>query len=99
MDFFVGARMHACIGAFSSGVPVVPLAYSRKFNGLFESLNYRHFGDCKKDSLEQALTKVQTAFDNRHALKAEVVAGNQIAQTKLAKYENYLADVLKDLNG
>lgn len=99
MDFFVGARMHACIGAFSGGVPVVPLAYSRKFNGLFESLNYHHFGDCKKDSLEQALTKVQTSFDNRHALKAEVDAGNQMAKTKLAKYENYLADVLKGLNG
>ena len=53
MDFFVGARMHACIAAFSSGIAVVPLAYSRKFNGLFESLNYPHFGDCRKDS-EQA---------------------------------------------
>lgn len=99
MDFFVGARMHACIGAFSSGVPVVPLAYSRKFNGLFESLNYSHFGDCKKDSLEQALGKVQTCFDNRHALQAEVAAGNLIAKTKLAKYEGYLAEVLKDLHG
>jgi polysaccharide pyruvyl transferase WcaK-like protein len=99
MDFFVGARMHACIGAFSSGVPVVPLAYSRKFNGLFESLNYSHFSDCKKDSLEQALAKVQTCFDNRQALQAEVAAGNQIAKTKLAKYESYLAEVLKDLHG
>ena len=41
MDFFAGARMHACIAAVSSGVPVYPLAYSRKFNGLFvETLGY-----------------------------------------------------------
>ena len=26
LDFFTGSRMHACIAAFSSGVPVVPLA-------------------------------------------------------------------------
>ncbi len=31
LDFFAGSRMHACIAAFSSGVPVVPIAYSRKF--------------------------------------------------------------------
>lgn len=99
MDFFVGARMHACIGAFSSGVPVVPLAYSRKFNGLFESLNYSHFGDCKKDTLAQALAKVQTGYENRLSLQTEVAAGNEIAQTKLAKYENYLTAMLKDING
>jgi len=99
MDFFVGARMHACIGAFSSGVPVVPLAYSRKFNGLFESLNYHHFGDCKKDSLEQALAKVQSGFFNRRVLQAEVAVGNGIARARLDRYENYLADVLKDING
>jgi len=26
LDFFCGSRMHACIAAFSSGVPVVPVA-------------------------------------------------------------------------
>ena len=40
MDCFIGARMHATIGAFSSGVAVIPFSYSRKFEGLFESLNY-----------------------------------------------------------
>jgi hypothetical protein len=57
MDFF-GARMHACIAAFSSGVPVVPLAYSRKFNGLFTALEYPHYGDCKAATTEQILDLV-----------------------------------------
>ncbi len=35
--FFVGARMHACIGALSQGVPTVGLGYSDKFIGVFES--------------------------------------------------------------
>ena len=40
LDFLVAGRMHACIGAFSAGVPVVPTAYSRKFAGLFDQLDY-----------------------------------------------------------
>lgn len=41
LDFLVAGRMHACIAAFSSGTPVVPIAYSRKFTGLFGMLGYR----------------------------------------------------------
>lgn len=40
LEFFTGARMHATIGAISSGVPTVPVAYSRKFSGVFGSLGY-----------------------------------------------------------
>jgi len=37
-DFFIGSRMHACIGALSQGVPCVGIAYSMKFAGVFESV-------------------------------------------------------------
>ena len=37
-DFFVGSRMHACIGALSQGIPCVGVAYSMKFRGVFESV-------------------------------------------------------------
>jgi polysaccharide pyruvyl transferase WcaK-like protein len=40
MDFFIGARMHSTIAAFSTNVPFVALAYSRKFSGLFGTVNY-----------------------------------------------------------
>jgi hypothetical protein len=40
LDFLIGARMHATIAAFSSGVPVVPISYSRKFEGLYGALGY-----------------------------------------------------------
>lgn len=40
MDIFLGARMHATIGALSSGVPCIPLSYSKKFEGLFGNLDY-----------------------------------------------------------
>lgn len=37
-DFFLGSRMHACIGALSQGIPAVGLAYSGKFDGLFATV-------------------------------------------------------------
>lgn len=70
MDFFMGARMHATIGAFSSGVPVVPMAYSRKFNGLFvDTLQYDSMVDMKKQSDEEILSVIKEAFSRRLELK------------------------------
>jgi polysaccharide pyruvyl transferase WcaK-like protein len=36
-DWFAGSRMHATIGALSSGVPAASLAYSGKSQGVFET--------------------------------------------------------------
>lgn len=70
MDFFMGARMHATIAAFSSGVPVCPMAYSRKFNGLFEdTLQYPHMVDLKGCGNEEALEIIKRSFKNRERLK------------------------------
>lgn len=73
MDFFMGARMHSTIAAFSTGVPVVPMAYSRKFNGLFaDTLSYSHLADMKKDNNSEILQLIQESFSNREALKTEI---------------------------
>lgn len=93
LHFFTGARMHACIGAFSSGVPVVPMAYSRKFNGLFSSLGYHHLADLKAHDTETALQHVLQGLDRRQALAVEVRAGNALAQQKLQRYEDYLVEL------
>lgn len=73
MDFFSGARMHACIGAFSAGVPVVPMAYSRKFNGLFgDTLNYSWMADCVNVETEQVYNTIIQGFNERKILKEEI---------------------------
>jgi polysaccharide pyruvyl transferase WcaK-like protein len=36
--FFMGSRMHSCIAAMSQCVPTVGLAYSNKFQGVFDSI-------------------------------------------------------------
>lgn len=97
MEFFVGARMHACIGAFSSGVPVFPLAYSRKFNGLFGSLGYTHMGDCLAESAEQLMQRIIQSLEQRDLLKQAVDKGNQLAQQKIETYVAYVAQQLGKL--
>lgn len=70
LDFFMGARMHSTIAAFSSGVPVVPMAYSRKFNGLFEdTLDYHYMTDLKTQTTDEILSAIKDAFDKRSELK------------------------------
>ena len=70
LDFFIGARMHATIAAFSSGVPVIPMAYSRKFNGLFEeTLDYHYMVDLKQISNEDVLKTITSAFEQREQLE------------------------------
>lgn len=71
LDFFIGARMHATIAAFSAGVPVLPMAYSRKFNGLYkETLNYNYLIDLKQDSMNQTINMVQESFNKRNEIKS-----------------------------
>lgn len=58
MDYFTGARMHSTIAAFSSMVPVIPMSYSRKFNGVYSESGYPYIIDMKKEkSIENAIAK------------------------------------------
>ncbi|MET0843639.1 MAG: polysaccharide pyruvyl transferase family protein [Mycetocola sp.] len=38
----IGARMHACLNALSTGVPAIAMAYSRKFEPLLNSVDWPH---------------------------------------------------------
>lgn len=98
MDFFMGARMHACIAAFSTEVPVVPMAYSRKFAGLFGSLGYEHTVDCTAESAEDITERIFTAYENRAILAEEVRTSLALGQKKLGAYEAALGDLLAQLS-
>jgi len=99
LDFFCGARMHACIAAFSSGVPVVPMAYSRKFRGLFSALDYSHVADCTVDSQDAVISRIINAFDNRDALREEIARSLNLANQRLATYEDCLASTVRKVIG
>ena len=97
MDFFMGARMHACIAAFSSGVPVVPMAYSRKFAGLFGALGYNETVDCTTQSAEDILTRIFDAFDRRDELAQSQKSALATGLEKLSRYEVALGDLMERL--
>lgn len=99
LDFFMGARMHACIAAFSSGVPVVPMAYSRKFEGLFGSLGYGYTVDCTTDSSEDILTRIWEAYENRSSVASEMRSALNRGLERLDVYEMALEDLSVSLNG
>lgn len=99
LDFFAGARMHACIAAFSTGVPVVPLAYSRKFEGLFGSLGYHRSVDCRSESAETVLAKLEAGFDAREELAEEIAVAIELGQKRLARYVDALERLLADAAG
>lgn len=93
LDFFIGARMHATIAAFSSLVPVVPMAYSRKFNGLFvETLNYKHIVDMKTDTTTSTLDKIKETYRKRIELRDEI---GRINETIVAANKQNLIEDLK----
>lgn len=97
LDFFLGARMHACIAAFSSGVPVLPMAYSRKFEGLFGTLGYDAIADCKADDRETVLAKLADALEDPAGLSAKIEAGLTEGKARLTRYEDLAASLMKEL--
>lgn len=95
MDFFTGSRMHACIAAFSSCVPVVPIAYSRKFKGLFnETLDYHHVAEPQTENIDQIMEKLIYGFENRDELRNQIDNRMKDVKILLYNFKNDLADNL-----
>jgi polysaccharide pyruvyl transferase WcaK-like protein len=72
-DLFLGSRMHACIAALSQCVPAIGLAYSRKFQGVFESIKMGELviDLCEYD--ENSVIKfIDKVYQKRLRLKAQL---------------------------
>lgn len=96
LDFFMGARMHACIAAFSSGVPVVPMAYSRKFEGLFGTLGYDALTDCKAQDAETIRATIMAAYDDRDALARKAASCLATGLERLKVYEREVSRLMDE---
>lgn len=96
LDFLVAGRMHACIAAFSSGVPVVPVAYSRKFAGLFEGvLDYPHLVPVKGLDTETAVAFTLEKLDARDAIRADIQRGSVGVADLLDRYRQALTELFQ----
>ena len=89
--------MHACIGAYSSGTPVVPVAYSRKFGGLFGMLGYETMIPVTGMTDDEALRFTDDALDRRHELAATAAEGMARVSAMLDGYRTILRDLFRDL--
>ena len=69
-DFFMGARMHACIAAISQCVPTMVMAYSKKAAGVMGRIGV---GDVVADlrilDLPQCMEQLDTLFNQRAAIR------------------------------
>lgn len=74
-DFFIGSRMHACIAALSQCIPAVPIAYSRKFIGVMESVGVESYvaDPCALES-GAILEIIDKAFEDRTAIAEKLRA-------------------------
>lgn len=80
-DFFIGSRMHACIGAVSCTVPTVPLAYSRKFIGIWNKLSLGYcVRDLKTEKNDFIIQHVDNALAKRNDIKEVLI--NEIPKLK-----------------
>jgi colanic acid/amylovoran biosynthesis protein len=96
LDLLVASRMHATIAAVSSGVPVIPLAYSRKFSGVMRSVDYPLVSDLLSEDVDIVVNAVEQALDNLSELRAAASNSSAIAQSRLERYQSYLTELLID---
>ena len=91
MNVFIGSRMHATIAAVSSGVVTIPLAYSMKFQGLFELIEYKNVVDLQKLSTKQALEETKSLVLNMTKLENDVEHSMMVCK----KYKSITKNQLK----
>ena len=72
-SWFCGTRMHSTIGALSSGVPTLGLAYSGKFQGVFASADQeKAVVDARGDNEQEIFDHIMTSWANREATRKEL---------------------------
>lgn len=84
MDIFIGARMHATIAAFSTGVATIPVAYSRKFSGLYNNVDYPYIVDLIENDTE---TNIQYTIECINNYKKLQETSNKAMQKINEKYK------------
>ena len=97
-QFFIGSRMYATIGAVSCGVPTLPLAYSRKFKGVYNSIYYLHTMDLRINSQEEILTTLEGMLTTQYQqIVEDVNHALLIVNQKTDEYVNGIKSVIKDI--
>lgn len=97
MDFFIGSRMHSTIASFSSGVITLPVSYSRKFEGLFGSLNYPFVINAKKETTKSALKLIMKYLNNAEKLVKTQQESLLIIAKKNKEFKESIIKTMKEI--
>jgi Uncharacterized conserved protein len=97
MDVFIGSRMHATIGAFSAGVPTIPVAYSKKFFGLFHALGYDYVVDLQLLGTQEAIELTLSYLDKRDEIKRQMVCSDAVIKKKYSCLKMVLKNALNTI--
>lgn len=97
LEFLVAARMHASIAAWSAGVPVLPVSYSRKFEGLYGSLGYPWLVPVTGLTTSEAVERALAAHDQRQAIRSEIARLQPAVDRRLDRYVTELAAILREV--
>lgn len=74
-DFFIGSRMHACIAALSQCIPSIGLAYSRKFQGVFQTIGVEQYVmDMRKKDRREIIETIMRFFEHRNSIAKNLKA-------------------------
>ncbi len=91
-DFFIGARMHACIGALSQCIPAIGIAYSKKFKGVFETVGMESLiADPRLSIKDEVLQIIDAAYDNRLQLRS-------ILKQRIPEAKQNVFDIFKSID-
>lgn len=98
LDLFTGARMHATIASISSGVPVVPIAYSRKVNGLYGNMKYPYYIDARAETTDNkvALDTFIRYLGKTNEMRETIKTSKEIYESRLDEYVNAVKKILSE---
>lgn len=96
MDIFIGSRMHSTIASFSSAVVTIPISYSRKFEGLFGSLNYPYVVNAKEESTESAYELILKYIERKDELSKVQYESMKIVSEKNLAFRESLTSLFRE---
>ncbi len=92
LDWFAGARMHATIGAFSSGVPTLGLGYSNKAYGVFAECGIgAEVADLRRLDARAIAERGLASYNGRHAIRADLAGRTEGLRARAAREMDVIA--------
>ena len=92
-DYFIGSRMHACIGAISTCVPTSPIAYSRKFIGIWDNIGLGYcVTDPRKQNEDEIINSIITNFNGRMKIKDKLSKEIPLLKEKIETIINIIEE-------